>query len=305
MVAPAEEVKWTTDLKAAYKKARKTGKFVLISFTGSDWCTACNAQKQKAFNTTEFAEWANKRFIPVEINMPRNVKLVGGEANFVKNQLVCDQFAIKTFPTVFVVLGDGSIAGSYSGARLSPQQAISELEKHHKAALTITKAKKLKGTKRASALMKIYKSQPEPIRKINAPLMRLIAKADPDNTTGIQEAYGPIRQMKELSSKLSKAKSNEAKLKIMKDTFEEVYPENKAEVKGMLAMQTYHTAYQQSVRAETLEDLEKSHKLAKSSLKYFANPDERDAMATQIEHYYADPEALLKKVKANREKKES
>lgn len=305
MVAPAEEVKWTTDLKAAYKQARKTGKYVLISFTGSDWCTACNAQKQGAFNKPQFAEWVNKRFILVEINVPRNAKLVGGEANLMKNQLVCDQFAITTFPTVFVVLGDGTIAGSYSGARILPQHAINELDKLLTIANQISKAKKLQGAERAAALMKIFKSQPEHIRKINAPLMRLIAKADPDDTTGIQKIYEPIRQMNALRVKLSKAKSHSAKLKVLIAAYKKAHPENKAKIKSMLAMQMYQTAYQLSIRAKTVEDIQKAHKLARASLKYFENPDERKALADQIEAYYADPEARLKKVQAKREKKES
>ncbi len=55
MRAAAAELQWFTDVQAAQEKARRENKFVLLDFTGSDWCSWCMKLKGEVFDQPEFA----------------------------------------------------------------------------------------------------------------------------------------------------------------------------------------------------------------------------------------------------------
>ena len=47
--ATAANEDWSTDLEAAFSKAKKENKSVLVEFTGSDWCPPCIQMRKKGF----------------------------------------------------------------------------------------------------------------------------------------------------------------------------------------------------------------------------------------------------------------
>jgi thiol:disulfide interchange protein len=69
---------WTTNYRAALAEAGKTGKVVMLDFTGSDWCIWCTRLKDEVFDTAEFKAWADKNVILVELDFPKDKKLDAG-----------------------------------------------------------------------------------------------------------------------------------------------------------------------------------------------------------------------------------
>ncbi|MGB2266252.1 MAG: thioredoxin family protein, partial [Akkermansiaceae bacterium] len=45
---------WTTNLESALASAKKSKKFVLAQFTGSDWCPPCMMIHDKVFSKSAF-----------------------------------------------------------------------------------------------------------------------------------------------------------------------------------------------------------------------------------------------------------
>ena len=95
MVAAAADIEWMTDLKAAGKKAAAEDKLLLVEFTGSDWCSYCIQQKKAVLDKPEFAEWANKHCIAVEIDIPQDATRVGGEAKKAANKRLSEEYGIS------------------------------------------------------------------------------------------------------------------------------------------------------------------------------------------------------------------
>src|SRR5207249_3252593 len=68
--ARSEGPQWFTDLPSAQEKARQENKFVLLDFTGSDWCVWCRKLKAEVFDQPEFADFAQANLVLVEVDFP-------------------------------------------------------------------------------------------------------------------------------------------------------------------------------------------------------------------------------------------
>ena len=66
---------WLTDLPKAQAQAKEEKKMVLLDFTGSDWCGWCIKLHNEVFSKPEFAEYARKNLVLVEVDFPRKKKL--------------------------------------------------------------------------------------------------------------------------------------------------------------------------------------------------------------------------------------
>ena len=54
---------WIEDFEAAKKEAAAGGKYILLAFSGSDWCGWCMKLEQEVFSQNEFVRSAQKSFV--------------------------------------------------------------------------------------------------------------------------------------------------------------------------------------------------------------------------------------------------
>jgi len=100
------ELSWGTDLNAALAQAKKEKKHVLLDFTGSDWCGPCIRLKKEVFDSKEFADYAAKNLVLVEVDFPRKKKQ---STELVKSNEAL-QKKYKTdgqVPTIIILNADG------------------------------------------------------------------------------------------------------------------------------------------------------------------------------------------------------
>ena len=71
----AAEAEWLTDVHAALNKAAAEHKYVLLDFTGSDWCGWCKKLKAEVFDQPEFIAFAKDNLVLVEVDFPRQKQL--------------------------------------------------------------------------------------------------------------------------------------------------------------------------------------------------------------------------------------
>lgn len=95
----AQELKWETDITKAMKVSNKTKKPMLLFFTGSDWCGWCIRLQKEVLKTPEFAKWAKKNVILVELDFPRSVPQT--DALKMQNNGLQQAFGVQGFPTVW------------------------------------------------------------------------------------------------------------------------------------------------------------------------------------------------------------
>ncbi|HRY50678.1 MAG TPA: thioredoxin family protein [Candidatus Paceibacterota bacterium] len=126
----AAPLTWSTDLSATLAKAKESKKLVLANFTGSDWCSWCIKLKKEIFDQKEFATYAEKNLLLVEIDFPRK------KAQTVEvkkaNRVLSEKYAIEGFPTVVILNSEGKELGKLGYMESGPKGFIAEVEKLRK-----------------------------------------------------------------------------------------------------------------------------------------------------------------------------
>ena len=127
LAVTAGESDWLTDLPKAQAKAKEEKKMVLLDFTGSDWCGWCIKLHKEVFSQSEFAEYAGKNLVLVEVDFPRGKKQ---SAELKKaNSALQRKYRIEGYPTIIVLDGDGKKIGELGYMKGGPTAFIAELEK--------------------------------------------------------------------------------------------------------------------------------------------------------------------------------
>ena len=120
---------WLTNIEKAKELAKKEKKTVLVEFTGSDWCPPCKALKKNVFNSKEFAAYAKKNLVLVELDFPRDKsKVTKEQAKYNREQ--AKAFSVRGYPTVILMDSDGKELTKKVGyGRTSVEKYIATLNK--------------------------------------------------------------------------------------------------------------------------------------------------------------------------------
>ncbi len=97
---------WEIKIESALQKAKAENKYILVNFTGSDWCVWCKRLNDEVFSKPEFKEFAEKKLILVKIDFPKEKELPLDEKLY--NQQLAQQFAVEGFPTIYILKNDGT-----------------------------------------------------------------------------------------------------------------------------------------------------------------------------------------------------
>ena len=98
---------WETDFKAAQAEAKASGKPMLLDFTGSDWCGWCIRLDKEVFTQPEFAAFASKALVLVELDFPRGKSQP--EAIKKQNEALAKEYGVRGFPTIILLSPDGKL----------------------------------------------------------------------------------------------------------------------------------------------------------------------------------------------------
>lgn len=129
--ASAEESGWLTDYKKAQQEAKANNKFLLLDFTGSDWCGWCKRFDKEVLLRPEFKDFARDNLVVVELDFPR-AKPQAPELKK-QNRELAQQYEIVGFPTIVVLSADGQKLWRYDGYFPDgPTAFIAELQKLRK-----------------------------------------------------------------------------------------------------------------------------------------------------------------------------
>jgi protein disulfide-isomerase len=116
---------WLTDLPKAQAQARTENKAVLVDFTGSDWCGWCIRLKKEVFSAPDFATYAEKNLVLVEIDFPKHK--AQSPALKGANEALSAKYHIEGFPTVVVLNPQGGELGRLGYDPGGPKAFIRQL----------------------------------------------------------------------------------------------------------------------------------------------------------------------------------
>jgi len=121
-------LEWFTDLPTAQAKAKKEDKTVLLDFTGSDWCPPCIRLKKEVLSKSEFAEYAQRNLVLVEVDFPRHKKLSAAQQK--ANDALAEKYNPEgSVPTIVLLDKDGKLLGKTGYMPGGPKTFLAELEK--------------------------------------------------------------------------------------------------------------------------------------------------------------------------------
>ena len=120
-------IAWNDNFGKAQEEAQKTGKPILMLFTGSDWCGFCIRMDKDAFSKPGFQKFIQANFVMFKADFPRRTKLQPGIA--AQNRDLARQYGVRGYPTVLIVNAEGAVLAKTGFIRGNEKAYRAEYEK--------------------------------------------------------------------------------------------------------------------------------------------------------------------------------
>ena len=105
---------WGEDFAAAQKAAAAGDKYILLAFSGSDWCGWCVKMDKDVYSDKKFVREAKKSFELVLIDMPQDQSILSPLAKK-QNRGLLKKYGVRGFPCSILVHPDGTEAKRFEG----------------------------------------------------------------------------------------------------------------------------------------------------------------------------------------------
>jgi thioredoxin-related protein len=120
---------WGHSLKDALQIAKKDHKFILLNFSGSDWCGPCIKLHKEVFVLPEFISVANEKLLLVNADFPRYKKNQLAPALQQQNEALAEKYNARgIFPYTILLNEDGNQIKDWEGFPSAPADFISEIQ---------------------------------------------------------------------------------------------------------------------------------------------------------------------------------
>jgi thioredoxin-related protein len=107
---------WTTDFAKAKTDANGQHKYILLNFSGSDWCGPCIKLKKEVLDSPEFLKYAENKLVLVRADFPRNKKNRLSPELTKSNEALAEKYNNQgKFPYTVLINADGKIVKSWEG----------------------------------------------------------------------------------------------------------------------------------------------------------------------------------------------
>jgi len=107
---------WRNNLNEAKIMAQKEHKYILLNFSGSDWCGPCIRMRKEFFESQVFKQLADTELILVNADFPRNKKNQPSPAQQKLNDEMADKYnAQGKFPFTLLLDSEGKILQTWEG----------------------------------------------------------------------------------------------------------------------------------------------------------------------------------------------
>ena len=121
---------WLTDFNQAKVKAKENHEFILLNFSGSDWCSPCIQLKRKYFQSEVFTRYAADSLVLVNADFPRLKKHLPSGEQVKKNESLADTYNPEgKFPLTLLVDSTGKVLRQWDGLPdITPEAFVAELK---------------------------------------------------------------------------------------------------------------------------------------------------------------------------------
>jgi thiol-disulfide isomerase/thioredoxin len=107
---------WLHDLDAAKQQAKTEHKYILLNFSGSDWCGPCILMRMQILDNTAFVRMADSTLVLVNADFPRKKKDQLPPQQQALNNAMADKYNPQgKFPYTLLLNADGKIIKAWDG----------------------------------------------------------------------------------------------------------------------------------------------------------------------------------------------
>jgi thioredoxin-related protein len=120
---------WHNNLPEAQMLAQREHRYILLNFSGSDWCGPCIRMKKEIFESDAFKQMADSELVLVNVDFPRNRKNQPTEEQQKINDAAADKYNPQgKFPLTLLLDEKGTILGTWDGLpNESPETFIRDI----------------------------------------------------------------------------------------------------------------------------------------------------------------------------------
>lgn len=112
----SSKAQWQSDFNVAKQKAVSEHKYILLNFSGSDWCGPCIRLHKEIFNHTSFVAFSKDSLIMVNADFPRQKKNQLSKIQQQQNDALADKYnAAGSFPFTLLLTADGKVVKAWDG----------------------------------------------------------------------------------------------------------------------------------------------------------------------------------------------
>jgi len=122
----AQAENWNEDFEKASSEAKTSGKYLLLDFSGSDWCPWCIKLDSEVLSHEAFKTFAKENLVCVLIDFPS--KKQQSEKRKKENKKLMKQFRVSGFPTLIILSPDGDFVGTTGYRRGGAEQYVAHLK---------------------------------------------------------------------------------------------------------------------------------------------------------------------------------
>ncbi|OJW13275.1 thioredoxin family protein [Mucilaginibacter sp. 44-25] len=125
----APVVNWSGDFNETQKEAQRTHKYILINFSGSDWCGPCIRTRKEILETKTFEDYAAEHLLLVRADFPRQKKNQLPKDQVKRNEALADKYNPNgEFPLTLLVDENGKVVKTWEGfPNVSPEKFVSQI----------------------------------------------------------------------------------------------------------------------------------------------------------------------------------
>lgn len=122
---------WLTNFEQAKSEAFQAKKYILLNFSGSDWCAPCIRLKSEIFNTEIFSDYAEQNLVLANADFPRLKKNQLDKNQMRHNEELAERYNPEgKFPLTILLNAAGKPIKQWDGMpQKTAEQFVEEIKK--------------------------------------------------------------------------------------------------------------------------------------------------------------------------------
>lgn len=118
---------WLTNFETAKDTATRENKYILLNFSGSDWCGPCIKLKKEVFESETFQSLAQDKLVLIRADFPRAKKNQLPKEQVKHNEMLAEKYNPSgKFPFTLLLTADGKVVKEWDGYAFGSQDKLTE-----------------------------------------------------------------------------------------------------------------------------------------------------------------------------------